>query len=229
MLLIVLPLLMPWLAAARAQPTDAEFKPRLADYSAVMLLSSARVALDELQTVEEASERRLRCAAAISALVGLYQLHGCLWALPALRTVYKHRDCPDLHVGYSEDGRIRIRLEPLELRNPAFNGYTVYLCTLQSNTALDLTAEEQGALTVYLTDQAQLSAVSVNPQHELWPALDRIAHTFAAPAALPSGAGIAYKQLFAVPRLSRDRISAVSLWWGDYQLTVPYYENEVGF
>jgi hypothetical protein len=215
-------------AASSPQTPASCFEPQPADYSAITLLVSARTALGELATEEEASERRLRCAAAISALVGLYQLHGCRWALPSLRAVYDHPDCPDLHLGYSADGRISVRIEPLDLHNPAFENYTILLCTMRSNSALDLTADQVGVLTVELLDQTQLTAQPLSAQHELWPQLDRLAHTFKAPAALPSGAGIGFKQLFAVSRLNRDRISAVSLRWGDYQLTVPYYENEVG-
>jgi len=217
-----------WSAAARAEVRGSGYEPRLAEYSAVTLLSSARVALSELAVLTEASERRLRCSAAVSSLTALYQLHGCEWALPALRDVCRHPDCPDLHLGYTSDGRVGLRLEPLELRNPVFEQYTVYLCTLQSNTALDLTAAEAGPLTVQLRDGSQISAQPLSPEHELWPQLDRLIHTFQPPAALPSGAGIAYKQLFAVPRLSRERISAVSLLWGAYEFEVPYYENEAG-
>jgi hypothetical protein len=226
--LVLMVLALAWSVAAQAKSPNSVYQPGPAEYSVVALLGSAQVALSELATLTDADERRLRCSSAISALTGLYQLHGCEWALPALRAVYRHPECPDLHLGYTRDGRVSLRLEPLELRNPAFEQYTVYLCTLESNTALDLAAADSGPLTFEQRDGTQVSAQSLSPGHELWPHLDRLAHTFLAPAALPSGSGIAYKQLFAVPQLSRERISAVSLLWGAYEFELPYYENEAG-
>jgi len=226
--LVLMALALAWSVAVQAKSPESAYQPGPAEYSAAALLGSARVALSELAVQTDAGERRLRCSAAISALTGLYQLHGCEWARPALRSVYHHPECPDLHLGYTRDGRVCLRLEPLELRNPVFEQYTVYLCTLESNTALDLSAADSGPLILELRDGTQVSAQSLAPEHELWPHLDRLAHTFQAPAELPSSSGIAYKQLFAVPQLSRERISAVSLLWGAYEFELPYYENEAG-
>jgi hypothetical protein len=213
---------------ARADSAATSYGPQAAEYSLLTLLSSARIALRELELLPDANERRLRCSTAITALSGLYQLHGCAWAKPLLKEVYTHPDCPDLHIGFSADGRSSLRLEPLELRNPAFADYTIYLCTLQGNTALDLLGLEQGMMAVSLLDGSELTAQPLGPAHELWPHLERLAHTFEAPDALPSGAGIAFKQIFAVENLCRERISTVSLVWGNYRFVVPYYENEVG-
>lgn len=224
---LLLPMPVAW-GSPQAAVSPTEFEPAYADHSAIVLLSAARAALRELGTEAQASERRLRCAGAISALTRLYQLHGCAWALRPLREVYTHPDCPDLHLACSADGRLELRIEPLELKNPAFADYTVYLCTMSSHTALNLTDAAGSALVIGLRDGTRLTAQRLSPDHALWIQLDRLADTFEPPVILPAGGGIAFKQLFAVPDLCPDDISKVSLEWGDYELSVPYYENEVG-
>lgn len=213
---------------ATADNPPVEYEPTYADASAVALLSAARLALRDLDSQSEAGERRLRCAAAISALVQLYQLHGCRWARGPLRQVYADPDCPNLHLGYSADGRLEFRLEPLALRNPAFTEYTVFLCTLSNQSPLVLRDAHGSALTIDLSDGTRLTAQPLGHEHPLWEELDRLADTFQPPPIMPSGGGTAFKQLFAVPDLCPRDISTVSLRWGDYELSVPYYENEVG-
>lgn len=214
--------------SAGADSGPAEFELTYADQSAVVLLATARAALTELESEAEVSERRIKCATAVTALVRLYQLHGCEWALEPLLEVYAHPDCPDLHLGYSADGRLELRLEPLELLNPAFADHTVYLCTLSSHTALDLSGSRDSTLTITLLTGERLTAQQLSRQHVLWPQLERLADTFEPPPYLLSGGGLGFKQLFALPDLCPDRISTVSLGWGDYELIVPYFENEVG-
>ncbi|GEM_PF-2251644 len=220
-------LLLPAAANPGGDP-PLEYEPTYADASAVVLLSSARLALRDPEAGAEACERRLRCAGAIVALVQLYQLHGCRWALGPLKEVYSDPDCPDLHLAYSADGRLELRLEPLPLKNPAFADYTVYLCTLSSLTPLVLRDARNAVLTIDLSDGARLTAQQLTPEHPLWEELQRLADAFQPPPILPSGGGTAFKQLFAVPNLCPSDISTVSLRWGDYELLVPYFENEVG-
>jgi hypothetical protein len=199
----------------------------LSECSAMSLtgsVTSARCALAEL---EDPVERRTQFSQVITGLIGLYQLHGCEWALPALQQVYAFPDSPDLHFGYSTDGRLGLRLEPMQLRNPAFTDYTLLLCTLSSLSALDVTAIVSNPITIRLLDGTEVEAQHLTPEHELWRELGRLASTFEPPVALPAGAAIAFKQVLAVPGLSSGGIAEVSLEWGRYTITVPYYENEV--
>src|SRR5436190_2157962 len=85
-----------------------------------------------------------------------------------------------------------------KLDNPPFAQYTILLCTLQSETAQDLREDAPAALLLTRPDGAQLRGEPVTPQHPLWTQLRKLAPQFAPPDALPSGAGIAFKQLYAV-------------------------------
>jgi hypothetical protein len=133
-----------------------------------------------------------------------------------------------LHLGYSADGRLALRVEPLELRKPAFQNYTVLLCTLESNTALSLRESGVPLLQVKLLDGRLLEAQALTPSHPLYGDLTRLADSFAPPPALPSGALIAFKQIFDAPGVTNLPVSAVVLNWGGHEIVVPFFENEVG-
>lgn len=211
--------------AAADDGAEPGFIPGVAELSTASFMASVHLALQELQELENPTERRLRCSIAIAALTGLYQLHGCTWALPVLREVYQHPDCPPMHIGYSLDGRLSLRIEPMELFNPAFDDYTVFLCTFESNTSIALTSENNGLLTIELSDGTLFEAQPLTPDHQLWEQLSSLAPTFAPADALPSGASIAFKQLFAAKDMAVADIQAVSLDWGAYGLRVPYLEH----
>ncbi|MBN2080998.1 hypothetical protein JW859_02200 [bacterium] len=210
-----------------ARAADA-YSPGLAEASEVTWLGVARVALANAETTTNATDRRLQLATAIYSLTALLQLHGNRWALAPLQAVYADPDCPDLHVSYSADGRLSWSIEPLELQNPIFSEYTILLCTFESATADDLYHDGDTAIEIALTDGQLIAAEPLTPEHPLYEQLQRQTTSFHPPAALPAGAGIGFKQIFAVPELNRKAISAVLLEWGQYKLKMPYYENEVG-
>lgn len=220
-------------AGACAPSPGAAYVPSVADTSAAALLASARDALTLLGSKAATQERDIAYAQAVTALSGLYQLHGCQWALPPLKRLLGAPDCPDVHVGYSRDGRLLLRVEALPVHNPAFAGYAVYLCTLESQTSLDLDATGPQGLSIKLRGGRSVAAEQITPQHPLWGRVGPIAGTFAPVDAMPSGGGRAFKQAFALPgaepgeAFPHARIATVSLHWGRYVIDLPYYENEV--
>jgi hypothetical protein len=211
----------------------APYLPSPADTSAEAWLSSAQEAMQQLEGVENPQEQRISFTQAIAALTALYQLHGCEWALEPLVQLYHRPGCPDMHVGYAADGRLMLRIERLELQNPAFTQYAVYLCTLECHTALDLRADTVGRLQFNLADGTQIEAQQIDTAHPLWPNLQRLANTFQPVHSVPAGTGQSFKQVFALspalptPDAPSGRILAVSLQWGDYGIDLPYYDNEV--
>lgn len=210
-----------------AASATADYEPAYTDLSALMLLMSARNALAGLAEMEEPLERRIRCSTAVTALTGLYQLHGCSWALPALQRVLEHPDCPPLLVGYSLDGRLQFRLEPLELQRDLFNDYTIYLCTLSSQSALDLSARDQAQLIFLLADGSRIEAQLLGPEHPLWAGVERLAATFELPPALSPGTAVAFKQVFGAD-ISIQAISAVLFDWGQYGMVIPNFRIQEG-
>lgn len=220
-------------AGAVNAAAPAQYAPPPADALAAELLSTARHALAQLELVLSAQDRQIFSSQAITALSGLYQLHGCTWALAPLIQQYGRPGCTDMHLGYSADGRLLLRVESLKLQNPAFAHYVVYLCTLESHTPLTLSADQAEPLRITLTDGTLLEAQPITSAHPLWPNLARLARTFSAVRQVPPGTGKSFKQVFALhPGLSNagspsGSISAVSLVWDGYTIEVPYYENEV--
>jgi hypothetical protein len=207
-------------AGARQQAGQA-----IINANVVGLLSSARDALHKLDHPPEgdgAGQPRIYFDAATESLTTLYQVYGCDWAAEPLRALYARADAPALRVGYSADGRILLRVEPLDLQNPAFSDYTILLCTLTSETARDIPSDSAARLAIGLPDGNTLTAQAVDEQHPLWPQLTRMQPQFAPPKSLPSGAGIAFKQVFAQPR-GRLPLNecAVSLAWGGYGFDLP--------
>ena len=213
-------------AETLASPADA-YLPGAAEHSTAALLGSAKYALSRLGETEDEDERRTYYAMAIAALTGLYQLHGCQWAKEPLADLYREPGCPDLHIGYSSDGRISLRIEPLQLNEPIFEDHTIYLCTMESNTSLDLEAGEAAPLKIRLISGGELVSERLAEGHPLWRKLKKLAHTFEPVNRLPPGSGQSFKQIFAAPDIYAGSISAVILEWGDYTITVPYPASEV--
>jgi hypothetical protein len=220
-------------AATAPQPTATD----VANANAVALLSSARDALAKLDhppAGDGPGQPRIYFDAAAESLTELYQLHGCQWAAPELRRLYARPAAPPLRLGYSPDGRVLLRVEPLELKNPAFLDYTVLLCTFTSATARTVEDAGQGTLQLTLPEGAVLAPQPVAAGHPLWPQLQRQAAQFRPVRSLPSGAGVEFKQLYAVPSFDLPfNACAVSLDWGGYHFVLPRWtgagtEQEAG-
>jgi len=209
-------------AARAAGPPELEYIPGVHDANALGMLVLAHSALEEYSRESSTLERRINCSTAVEALTGLYQLYGCEWALGALRRAGGLPECPPLIIGYSLDGRLRLRVENLELKNPAFAGSTVCLCTLQSQSSLDLTGDPAAVVEFILADGTHITPVAVDESHPQWEQLDRLAATFLAPDKLLSGSSVAFKQFFAL-EVPLGSVSAVSLVWGNYGMVVPNY------
>jgi len=189
------------------------------------MLAQARDALAKLAQPpvgDAPGQARIYFDTAAESLLTLYQLHGCQWAAPELRRLYARPDAPPLRQCFSPDGRVLLRVEALELQNPAFKDYTVLLCTFNSNTAQDVFDEPGGALELVLPNGDWAGSNLVSPEHPLWPNLQRLAPQFEPPGALPSGAGLTWKQLYAIPLASLAlNQCTLSLDWGGYHFAVP--------
>jgi hypothetical protein len=108
----------------------------------------------------------------------------------------------------------------MELKNPAFAGYTFYLVTVESHTSKTTKADTIAPLVVHKRDGKTLIAEKIDKQHSLWPLLSGLEGTFEAPRVLPPVYGISFKQVYAV-KLKGDQIDRLTMQWGDYGLEVP--------
>lgn len=221
-LVLALALLLPAAAAdAAGSPTAIE----LANANTVALLAAAREARDKLDNPppgDDPGQAKIYFDTAVDCFNALYQLHGCEWAVPELRGLYARPDAPPLRLGFSPDGRVLLRVEPLDLLSPVYADYTVLLCSFGSQTSREYREAAQGDLQVTLPDGTPLALEQLDPAHPLWPSLERMALQYAAPGELPSGAGVAWKQLYAVPRSALDlNACGLSLDWGGYRFDLP--------
>lgn len=225
-----------WLAGGPARAEDAPqagsedggYAPQAVENSAAAMLVSARSALRDVETPpadQTDADREVAFNSAIAALTGLYELHGCEWALPKLVDLRSRADCPDTHIGWSADGRISLMLQPLDLRNPAYDQYTIYMCTLSGNSAIRFPESSASLMHIELLDGTALEGEELNPEHALWKNLSRLAGTFQPQGELAPRLALVFKQIIAVPNLASERIARVELRWGKYQITVPYFEN----
>jgi hypothetical protein len=207
--------------ATEAGP-GSSYRPRVTDLHVRALLDSAVQALADLEVTEAGIDRDSAFNAALSSLTELYEVYGCEWALPRLRELHRDPRRTQMLQGWAQGGKLSLRVEPLELQNPAFRGWTVLLVTLVSETSENLQAGDASALSVTLADGTDIAPERLSKGHKLWQKLGKMAGTFKAPEILPSGQGKAYKQLFALPRESFDPASA-SLRWGGMDLSARRY------
>jgi hypothetical protein len=203
-------------------PVGAAYVPAAADLAMLGALAGAREGLSLLVEAQTKQQRDIAYATAIDNLTALYQLHGLAWAKEKLDWLYVQPDCPALLTGYSADGRFYLRLQTLELRNPAFADYTVLLCQLASNSAQDLSVGEPRLLALELANGTCLPAEELNPLHPLWSKLSAVGGTFQVLSEVPSGFTPSFKQIFRVPGLSINGLAAVRFAWGPYTVTIDH-------
>ncbi len=222
--LVVLALCL-WPVASTAETGDEDWQLGLHDISAMALIAGAQDALSQLELDQTPSQRKIFLTSALSAFSALYQLHGFEWAMERLLPLYNDPGCPDIHFGYSIDGRVRLTVEPMELKNPVFDEYTVMLVTIESNSGDLISAETFGSLSVELQDGVVVFPDQLSQGHELWENIWRLADTFEPPPLIHPGSSSAFKQIYEVKNLGSKQILAVSLEWDGYIISVPYYDN----
>lgn len=220
------------ITTAAPQPAKAVDEPsapppgiELSNANTVALLAGAREALFKLDNPpagDGPGQPKIYFDTAVDGLTTLDQLHGCQWAAPELRKLYARPDAPPLRLGFSPDGRVLLRIEPLVLKNPAFDNYTVLLCTFGSQTGHGVTDPPGGTLELALPAGTTLRADEVTEAHPLWEQLRHAAGQYGPPEFLPSGGGLAWKQLYSLPlaRLPLNHCT-LSLDWGGYHFDLP--------
>jgi hypothetical protein len=125
---------------------------------------------------------------------------------------------------------LRVQAELLDLQNPAFEGLSVMLVTLESRTVQELSGEPAQPLQIEV-DGLWRTAEPLTPGHPAWDQLRRLAATFNPPDYIPPGSGVGFKQLFGLSADDTARFSAVSFAWGEYQIelrdfSMPEQNNE---
>lgn len=226
--LLALFMLVPALASAQQGVDGNNLSVR--DAYAMELLASLRSAYRGIERERGTGDElalKIQFDLAIQCLTSLEQLFGFDWAAVRLRQLYRDPDCPDLHMGFSADRRVMLRIEPLELKNPVFDDYTIYLCTLESLNEADIHAGRRSQMLLQLQSGAELEADVVDKDHPLWPQLGGQAEGFLPPEFLASGHNVVFKQLYSFPALSREAVNSVSLHWDDYSFRLEWLENEV--
>jgi hypothetical protein len=222
---VLLGLLIPAAAADSAASTVPAPVTELSNADTAALLAQARDALAKLEAPpagDGPEQPKIYFDTAADCFTSLLQLHGCEWAAAELRTLYARPDAPQLRIGNSPDGRVQLRVEPLELQNPVFNDYTVLLCTFTSQTARDVVHETSAQLELTLPDGTWAGPHLITPEHPLWAHLKRLSGQFSAPPALPSGSAVAFKQAYAIPRARLPlNTCELSLEWGGYRFDLP--------
>lgn len=215
-----------WQPACATEPDELG----AADALTMELLGSLKSAYAGIASEREGGNAlalKIQFDLAIQCLTDLQQLFGFDWAAVRLKQIYLDEDCPDLHMGYSADRRVLLRIEPMELKNPAFSEHSFFLCTLESQHEANIESAGHGQLLLELRNGDSMHADVLTDQHELWEFLNGQADGFAAPARLDSGRNVVFKQIYKIPQLSRDSISAVSLDWDEHHFRLEWFENEV--
>jgi hypothetical protein len=203
------------------QAAAQDYSGGLPELSAQVQLVTAQNAMNQLAVEADPTRRRQNYSLAITSLTALYQLHGCEWALALLELIYAAEDCPQMYYGFSLDGRIALRVEELVLFNPIYEGRAVFLCQLESNSALTFSGSGEQRLQFVLADGSVMQPEELSAEHVLCEQLDSLAHTFLPPASLASGAATAFKQLYVLPEKSAGAVSTVRFNWSEYSFELP--------
>jgi hypothetical protein len=164
---------------------------------------------------------------AIDCYTDLYQLYR--WPQALARIIELRREpIPVLdHTANANLGRIKVDVSRMELQNPAYGSYTMYLCHIEDRSPLWMHAKSP-TLSLRLMDRTSLSPETISPSHPLYPHLRRIAGTFSVPSEVGPARVVTFKAVFSRPMIPESDIDSFQVdGYGPEPIILPFLENLV--
>lgn len=175
------------------------------------------------ETKQEPAQAQIYATSMLERLTWLYEVDKIPAAMPHMLKLLNSVGVESRY-GFSHDGRIGAMITRMELMEPAFGDYSIFLVNLENKSAFTLDSS-QCKLTFKLKDGTALAPESIVKGHPLFPRLERLTDTFRPPERVSPGATASFKAALAVPGIDQRQLSYVSLEMGGHSVMIKFYEN----
>ena len=166
--------------------------------------------------------------AAIEAWTILWRSYGYSPAAEKIRQLAALAPGVRRNPGFTGDLSMEADATPMELKNPAFRDYTMYLFRVVNRH--HETLEMDGAEVLILDSSGKWwRADELTAAHPLWRNVNRLADTYKADKPVFPGRTVTFKQVYASPNLTKGKIRLILLVAGARTVEIPYLENLSSF
>jgi hypothetical protein len=175
------------------------------------------------ETKQEPAQVQIYAESMLERLTWIYEVDKVPAAMPHMLKLLGAVDVESRY-GFSHDGRIGAMITRMDLMEPAFDNYSIFLINIENKSAFALDSS-QCKLNFTLKDGKVLVPEDIVKEHPLFPRLERLAGTFRPPERVSPGATASFKSALAVPGIDQRQLSYVSLEMGGHSVMIKFYEN----
>lgn len=162
--------------------------------------------------------------AAIESWAILWRVYGYAPAAEKIRELSALNGGANRHAGFTQDFSIEADATVMELKNPDYKNYTMFLLRIV-NRHYDALALNGTEVLVLDTGGKWWRAEKLSESHPLWENVKRLASTFAPlDTGLPARV-VSFKQVYATPNLTKGKIRLILLKAGEVEVEIPYLES----
>jgi len=126
--------------------------------------------------------------------------------------------------GFSADGSLAASIALLELKNPVFDDYSIFLVNLENRSGVDLRVANW-RLTLATKDGAILTPDTLAETHPLYVHLKRGLAGFSPPEMLKAGSTASFKLVFSRSGLTPSAMKYFRADLDEMRVVVKFYEN----
>jgi hypothetical protein len=169
-------------------------------------------------------DRSANLGSAIEAWMQIWLCYGYAPAVEKIRELSRLDPIVECRVGFSPDLTIEADATWMELKNNAFDDYSIFLIRVVDRWYEPLVMD---GCTVRILDTngKWWQADAITPEHKLWQNVKRIGDTFNLHGSIKPGFTYTAKQVFATPGLREETIKRIVVETGRGSVVIPFVEN----
>ena len=175
------------------------------------------------ETKQEPVQVAVYAESMLEYLTWLYEVDKLSAAMPHIKKLLGKVDVTT-RFGFSHDGKTCATISVMELKEPVFSSYSMFLISIENRSAFALDSS-QCKLTFALKGGETLVPEIIEQGHPLFSHLERLANTFYPPDAVAPGATASFKAVMPAPGIDQRQLSYVLLEMGEHSVMIKFYDN----
>jgi len=170
-------------------------------------------------------DRRVVVESMLEEVTRLCEVDKLPFAEQHLRELLRREGREFSRFGFHPSGSLSANVTRLQLKNPAFENYTIFLFRLENRTPLELKSDGKAACRLVATNGASWELAELSPEHALYPHLSRMQAQFRMPDVVRRGAIASFELILNRPGITEEDIAYFLLTFGKWQIVIKFYEN----
>ncbi len=175
------------------------------------------------ETEQEPVQVAVYAGSMLERLTWLYEVDKLSAAMPHIMKLLGSVEVAS-RFGFSRDGKIGGMISVMELKDPAFGSYSMFLINLENRSAFAIDSSQCG-LSFTLKGGETLAPDRIERGHLLFPRLERLAYSFLPPRAIAPGATASFKAVLPAPGIDHRQLAFVLVEMGEHSVMIKFYDN----